>query len=577
MAAGADFLLGIDFPGQGFDHYAGSRIASDNSGSLYVFDVCTAATTSVCVTKLAADGKTVVWQHEPDAGPATMAVDPNGGVYVTVADPFTEIQYVEKLKADSDGAAWKVPVAWGLTSALLLTVDPQGRAYVAYNQPDGMHVVRVSADGSARDYMVVWGQFGVQALTADGAGSAILLVSGPLGTGPFLTKLSNDGTSQLYSTPVSTQFAGSLIADAAGNVTALLYDSLAHFNAQGEQTFLKALPGLPWPSRQGIPGLSEVFPAITLDSAGNIYVVGAFLAHGVKNSLAACGGTSLLVYAPDGSTLQGTYLPDTTAAVNPSITVSGSAVYIAKEDGLTRLSQNSAASTLPLACVTNAASFAYGPVAPGEIVALYGNGLGPQVGIQTQATMDAPFPKQAGNVEVTFDGAPAPLLWVQDGQINAVAPWSLTPGQNTSICVSNSGVKTNCLSQPVAQTAPGVFTTDGFKAVALNQDGTVNSADNPAHLQTVVTIYATGLGPINPALPDGALVGLPLPANVLPVNIDEVARPDQMVSGVTIDYAGPAPDELNGLTQINLRLDGSLPPPPLQLGNVFGLNVALVF
>ena len=64
-------------------------------------------------------------------------------------------------------------------------------------------------------------------------------------------------------------------------------------------------------------------------------------------------------------------------------------------------------------------------------------------------------------MEVTFDGTPAPLLWVQDRQINAVAPWSLTPGQNTQVCVSYNSVMTNCLTWAVAQTAPAVFTVDG--------------------------------------------------------------------------------------------------------------------
>ncbi len=76
-------------------------------------------------------------------------------------------------------------------------------------------------------------------------------------------------------------------------------------------------------------------------------------------------------------------------------------------------------------------AFLPGRIAPGEIVTLFGDGLGPQQGVQPQATAQSPFPTQAANVEVTFDGTPAPLLWVQDAQINAVAPWSLTPGQNT--------------------------------------------------------------------------------------------------------------------------------------------------
>ena len=164
------------------------------------------------------------------------------------------------------------------------------------------------------------------------------------------------------------------------------------------------------------------------------------------------------------------------------------------------------------------------------MVSLFGNGLGPQQGIQTQATLQSPFPTQAGNVEVTFDGKPAPLTWVQDAQINAVAPWSLIPGQTTQVCVSYQNVKTNCLTVPVAQTSPGVFTIDGVHAAALNQDGTINSADHPAPVGSIISVLATGLGPIDPAQGDGTLVGFPLPTNTAQVAVQAIA--------VTIAFSG---------------------------------------
>jgi hypothetical protein len=164
---------------------------------------------------------------------------------------------------------------------------------------------------------------------------------------------------------------------------------------------------------------------------------------------------------------------------------------------LWHLSPSANVQTLPLACVGNAASYGTGPIAPGEIVTLMGNGLGPQQGVAPQATLESPYPIEAAGVEVTFDGTPAPLLWVQDSQINAVAPWSLTPGQNTQVCVFYNNVNANCLTWPVALTAPAVFTVDGVHAAAVNQDGTINSADNPAPVGSIVAVWATGLGPIS--------------------------------------------------------------------------------
>jgi uncharacterized protein (TIGR03437 family) len=217
------------------------------------------------------------------------------------------------------------------------------------------------------------------------------------------------------------------------------------------------------------------------------------------------------------------------------------------------------------ACLTalaNAASFEAGAVAPGELVTLFGSGLGPHQGVQPQATLQSPFPTQVANVEVTFDGTLAPLLWVQDAQINAVAPWSLTPGETTQVCVSYSNSK-SCLTQPVAETAPAVFTVDGTYASAVNQDGSINSIDNPAVRGSIVSVWSTGLGPITPPQADGTLVDFPLPDNILAVEVNGVYQlgiPSPMNYDVVFDvtYAGPAPYLVAGVSQINFQV-GTFP------------------
>ena len=146
--------------------------------------------------------------------------------------------------------------------------------------------------------------------------------------------------------------------------------------------------------------------------------------------------------------------------------------------------------------------------------------------------------------------------------MNAIAPWSLTPGQNTSICVRNGGNTTNCITRPVDATVPGVFTVDGEYVAALNQDGTVNAANNPAQPGSVVTIFVSGLGAISPSQQDGALIDLPLPVNVTPAGVAELVNtgpPHYFVyyTSLAIDYAGPAPFEVAGVTQINFHVTDS--------------------
>jgi hypothetical protein len=80
------------------------------------------------------------------------------------------------------------------------------------------------------------------------------------------------------------------------------------------------------------------------------------------------------------------------------------------------------APVFPLACIGNAASYSAGSVVPGELVWLFGNGLGPLTGVQLSASEQTPFPTQATGVQVTFDGKPAPLTWVQDSQVNVAVP-----------------------------------------------------------------------------------------------------------------------------------------------------------
>ncbi len=147
---------------------------------------------------------------------------------------------------------------------------------------------------------------------------------------------------------------------------------------------------------------------------------------------------------------------------------------------------------------------------------MFGQGLGPASGVQPQINLTTGFPDQLPGVQLTFNGAPAPLLYVSDGQINAIAPWSLEDAGTVEICASYAGSRASCIEREVVAANPGVFTTDGVHAAALNQDGTINSASNPAKFGTIVSAFATGLGPIDPPRKDGGIVGLPLPSNRVP-------------------------------------------------------------
>lgn len=571
-AAAPSFRLGIDYIEWGpFTLETTTQIAADNAGELYIFTICSPVVNGppcgTNITKLSADGRTILWQT--DLGfTSQLAVGGDGSVYVVEAAEFNLV--ATKLSADGAGETWRAVLGPNLGSASKcsgLAVDSNGRAFVAVDslnangQQTGCAAVRLSAAGPI-DATFPGAPQQTYRVAVDPSGADVVVA------GAGFARLSQSGTWTAF-TPQNLVYAVGLAVDANGDAV------LSGQNGTSLDSFLERVN----PAGATVFSITTAGYGLALDAAGNAYVTGnsgGFL-HPVLNTVAPCGSTWLSAYGKDGSLLQTTYVagaslvavtPDSTVFVWNSETSAtptqigpfpqlpndpryGSAV-------LSRLTPHADAQVLPLACVANAASYGTGPVSAGELVSLGGNGLGPPQGIQLTATPQTPYPTQAGNVEVTFDGIPAPLLWVQDAQINAAVPWEVA-GPTTQVCVTYNNVKTNCLTWPVAQVTPAVFMQDSSYAAALNQDGTPNSAANPAQPNSIVSVFATGLGPISPAQPDGSLIGLPLPVDVLPITL-ESCTPQPMTGmcfpplpSPSTTYAGPAQSQIAGVSQISFH------------------------
>jgi uncharacterized protein (TIGR03437 family) len=216
------------------------------------------------------------------------------------------------------------------------------------------------------------------------------------------------------------------------------------------------------------------------------------------------------------------------------------------------------ATEIQLGCLANAASFRIGALSPEEIISLTGSNIGSAEPVTGQPGADNRFPFQLGATQVTFDGVAVPLLYVSTTQINAVTPLALTAA-TTHVCVVVNAASTNCMDVPVVAADPGIFMI-GSHAAALNQDGSINSETNPAAPGSIVSIFATGLGAMTPAPPDGSLVGFPLPSLSLQVQPSNPVL-NIFSNATTFDplptyYAGPAPYEVEGVTQINTQASG---------------------
>lgn len=157
--------------------------------------------------------------------------------------------------------------------------------------------------------------------------------------------------------------------------------------------------------------------------------------------------------------------------------------------------------------VVHAATCRPGAVAPGQAITIFGAGLGPEEAASADLEGSGRAGTLLGGVRVLFDGVPAPLLYAQSTQVNAVAPFALNPGGSVTVTVEREGTPVGTIALETAEAVPGLFTAGGSgmgPAAALDETGRAVTAENPARRGSVVTLTATGLGRTDPQPEDGA-------------------------------------------------------------------------
>lgn len=221
---------------------------------------------------------------------------------------------------------------------------------------------------------------------------------------------------------------------------------------------------------------------------------------------------------------------------------------------------------LTAAGVVNGATFQYGPIAPGEIVSLFGSALGPPSPAFLTLTNPRLVANSLAGVQVYFNGVPASLLYASAGQVNVVVPYAVAGKSTAVVQLEYLGVMSNPAVLQVAATAPGVFSITGSghgAAAVLNaRNGTVNSAGNPAAPGDWVSIFATGAGITTPASVDGFVASAPLPSPSAQVSVTMGGLPCQL------NFAGSAPGLVSGVLQINAQVPSGLTPAaavPIQI------------
>ena len=123
-----------------------------------------------------------------------------------------------------------------------------------------------------------------------------------------------------------------------------------------------------------------------------------------------------------------------------------------------------------------------------------------------------------------------------------IAPFSVT-SKGATLQIQSGGSLSNSIKLPATTTAIEPLAT-------VNQDGTLNTSGHPAPPGSIVTVYVAGFGQTTPTSVDG-LVNDNSARQMVVASLLGVQIAGQ---NAQILYAGPAPGEVAGVSQINFRV-----------------------
>ena len=210
---------------------------------------------------------------------------------------------------------------------------------------------------------------------------------------------------------------------------------------------------------------------------------------------------------------------------------------------------------------TNAASGSAALAAPGEVVTMYGQGIGPAAAFTMQdVNSDGFVDSTVGNYSVSIDSFPAPILYLSQDQITVQVPYEVSQGAGKQIIITN-GINSATGTLTVAPVSPGIFSLDGTgsgQAAALNlnvtnQTYSLNGAASPAKAGDTVIFYMTGEGDYASSIL--SRTGFIIPASLTPLP-QMNPLPTVTIGGqpATVTYAGPVVGSILGILQINATI-----------------------
>ena len=525
--AGDDIIFGLALDSANNAYVTGATNSSNFPTSSGTAQPAYAGGIDVFVTKFDSTGKAIYSTYLGGAGDDYgngIAVDAAGDAFVTGSTTSTNFPVTSPVFQGKNA---------GSTDAYVSKLSPAGTllfsTYLGGSGNDIAEAIAVDSSGAAyvtgkttsQDFPVA---SAVQGKSGGGAGDI------------FISKLNAEGGSLAYSTYLggTGDDSGSSIAvDGAGNAY------ITGTTTSGDFPLSDAFQQTNQGTTNGV--------VAALNASGSALLFSSYLGGNGSSGKNGDAGNAISVSCSDGLVVAGDTsspnFPATPGALRTSYQGGTSDAFIA------RIAAGGGTPAIAAGGVVNAATSAAGRLAAGSLATVYGSGLA----VATLNVATPPWSTNVAGTSVSINGTPAPISFASSGQINVQIPYEIGAGPAVATIATPCGT-TPPASFQVAQAAPYIFQTGGGAAIAQNQDGTINGPSNPAPAGTVITVYLTGIGPLDNPVPTGQ----PAPTNVL-------SRATLSYSGnlggltASLQFLGLTPQFI-GLAQANVIV------PPLSIG-----------
>jgi len=216
--------------------------------------------------------------------------------------------------------------------------------------------------------------------------------------------------------------------------------------------------------------------------------------------------------------------------------------------------------------IANSAAGVAGLYAPNTFVTIYGQNLAYATASLTAAEVQGgvlPTVLGGTGVRVLINNIPANIYYVSPTQVNLLIPTSLIAGPAMLQLVVDS-LAGPAIPIMLQTAAPSFFQLDATTILGIHVDGSTITAASPAKAGEIVVLFASGLGPTNPA-------AIPNQIPQTAASITPMSNFSMLINGVAVNpqqiqYAGVVPT-FAGLFQINVQLPADVTAnPQIQIG-----------